>query len=96
MTEPTTPTMTDSQREIFTVVTGIVEEIAGIPAAGLVPEQSLMEDLDIDSLTMIEIALAVQDRFDVDVPDDDLKSLQNLGDVVRLVEGATSSAREPA
>jgi acyl carrier protein len=49
------------------------------------PGQSFVGDLDIDSLSMVEIAVAAQDKFGVEIPDDELKDLATVQDVVAYV-----------
>ena len=46
-----------------------------------------MDDLDIDSLSMVEIAVAAQDEFGVEIPDDQLKNLKTVKDVVDFIQG---------
>jgi acyl carrier protein len=69
----------------------IVEEIAGVPVNEVTPGKSFVGDLDIDSLSMVEIAVAAQDKFGVEIPDDELKDLTTVQDVVTYV--ATNSGR---
>ena len=64
----------------------IVEEVAGIDAAEVTPEKSFVDDLDIDSLSMVEIAVAAQDEFGVEIPDDQLKHLKTVKDVVSFIQ----------
>ena len=52
-------------------------------------EKSFVDDLDIDSLSMVEIAVQVEDRFDVKVPDDELANLRTVGDAVDYVAKTT-------
>ena len=75
--------MTD--QEILEGLGEIVEEIAGVPAAEVTPAKSFVDDLDIDSLSMVEIAVAAQDKFGVEIPDDQLKDLKTVQDVVNFV-----------
>ena len=75
--------MTD--QEILAGLGEIVEEIAGVPADEVTPNKSFVEDLDIDSLSMVEIAVAAQDKFGVEIPDDQLKDLATVQDVVNFV-----------
>jgi acyl carrier protein len=56
------------------------------------PEKSFVDDLDIDSLSMVEIAVAAQDKFGVEIPDDELKNLKTVKDVVAYVQGKGFSA----
>jgi acyl carrier protein len=82
--------MTD--QEILAGLGEIVEEIAGVPADEVTANKSFVEDLDIDSLSMVEIAVAAQDKFGVEIPDDQLKNLATVADVVAFVHKATISA----
>ena len=71
--------------EILLGLGEIVEEITGVPAAEVTPEKNFVDDLDIDSLSMVEIAVAAQDKFGVEIPDDQLKDLKTVQDVVNFV-----------
>ena len=82
--------MTD--QEILSGLAEIVEEIAGVPADEVTPEKSFVDDLDIDSLSMVEIAVAAQDKFGVEIPDDELKNLKTVRDVIDYVRRAEVSA----
>ena len=75
--------MTD--QEILAGLGEIVEEIAGVPADEVTAGKSFVDDLDIDSLSMVEIAVAAQDKFGVEIPDDQLKDLTTVQDVVNFV-----------
>jgi acyl carrier protein len=81
-----------SDQEILSGLGSIIEEIAGVPAADVTPEKSFVDDLDIDSLSMVEIAVAAQDQFGVEIPDDELKNLKTVKDVVVYVQGKGVSA----
>jgi acyl carrier protein len=81
-----------SDQEILSGIGDIIEEIAGVPAADVTPEKSFVDDLDIDSLSMVEIAVAAQDQFGVEIPDDELKNLKTVKDVVVYVQGKGVSA----
>jgi acyl carrier protein len=74
-----------TEQEILEGLGEIVEEIAGVPAAEVTPGKSFVDDLDIDSLAMVEIAVAAQDKFGVEIPDDQLKDLATVQDVVNFV-----------
>jgi acyl carrier protein len=74
-----------TEQEILTGLGEIVEEIAGVPADEVTPGKSFVDDLDIDSLSMVEIAVAAQDKFGVEIPDDHLKDLATVQDVVNFV-----------
>ena len=84
--------MAMSDQEILSGLGDIIEEIAGVPAADVTPDKSFVDDLDIDSLSMVEIAVAAQDQFGVEIPDDELKNLKTVKDVVVYVHGKGVSA----
>jgi len=66
----------------------IVNEIAGVPAADVQLDKSFTDDLDIDSLSMVEVVVAAEERFDVKIPDDEVKNLATVGDAVTFIEKA--------
>ena len=81
-----------TQEEILAGLSEIIDEIAGVPADEVTPEKTFVDDLDIDSLSMVEIAVAAQDKFGVEIPDDQLKDLKTVQDVVDYVGRASVSA----
>ena len=50
-------------------------------------ESHLQEDLNADSLDLIELTMALEEAFDIDIPDEDAEKLNTVGDVVKYVEG---------
>ena len=82
--------MTD--QEILAGLGEIIDEVAGVPAEDVTPEKTFVEDLDIDSLSMVEIAVAAQDKFGVEIPDDQLKDLKTVQDVIDYVRKSSVSA----
>jgi acyl carrier protein len=81
-----------TQEEILAGLTEIIDEIAGVPADDVTPDKTFVDDLDIDSLSMVEIAVAAQDKFGVEIPDDQLKDLKTVQDVIDYVGRASVSA----
>jgi acyl carrier protein len=81
-----------SEQEILDGLGEIVEEIAGVAPSEVTPDKSFVDDLDIDSLSMVEIAVAAQDKFGVEIPDDELKNLKTVKDVVVYVQSKGVSA----
>lgn len=63
----------------------IVNEIAGIPTEDVQLDKSFTDDLDVDSLSMVEVVVAAEERFEVKIPDDDVKGLQTVGDAVDYI-----------
>ena len=77
--------MAVNEQEILAGLAEIIDEIAGVPADEVTPDRSFVDDLDIDSLSMVEIAVAAQDKFGVEIPDDQLKDLKTVQDVITYV-----------
>jgi len=85
--------MTITQQEIVSGFSAIIEEIAGIPAVNVQPTSHFLDDLDLDSLTMVEISIVVQDKYGVELADSDLKDMKTVQDVIdRIIERATLPA----
>jgi acyl carrier protein len=74
-----------TEQEILAGLAEIIDEVAGVPADDVTPEKNFVEDLDIDSLSMVEIAVAAQDKFGVEIPDEQLKDLKTVQDVITFV-----------
>jgi acyl carrier protein len=75
-----------TEQEILTGLGEIIEEIVGTEASEVTPDKSFVDDLDIDSLSMVEIAVAAQDKFGVEIPDDQLKDLKTVQDVINFIQ----------
>ena len=71
--------------EILSGFAEIVEEVAGIDPTEVTVEKSFVDDLDIDSLSMVEIAVQAEDKFGVKIPDDRLAELKTVGDAVDYI-----------
>lgn len=74
-----------SNDEITAGLAEIIEEVVGIEAADVTPDKSFVDDLDIDSLSMVEIAVQTEDKYGVKIPDDELANLKTVGDAVDYI-----------
>ena len=79
-------------QEILEGLAAIVNEVAGTPVSDITPEKAFVDDLDIDSLSMVEVVMAAEDKFGVSIPDDEVKNLKTVGDAVAYIEKATASS----
>ena len=75
-----------ANEDTLTGLSEIIEEVAGVPAADVSAEKSFTDDLDIDSLSMVEIAVQAEDRFGVKIPDDELANLKTVADAVAYID----------
>ena len=77
-----------STEEIRADLAEIVNDIAGVAAEDVQLDKSFVDDLGVDSLSMVEIIYACEDKFSVSIPDEDAKNLKTVGDAVAFVERA--------
>lgn len=76
--------------EIRVQLAEIVNDLAGIAAEDVQLEKSFIDDLGVDSLSMVEIIYECEDKFGVEIPDEDAKNLKTVGDAVAYIERATN------
>jgi acyl carrier protein len=77
------------------VVDGLKEIMAarlGLQTEQIVPGARLKEDLGLDSLDAVELAIAVERKFNIDVPEEELTKLTTVADMVALVERRVGEA----
>ena len=77
--------------EIRNDLAEIVNEVTGIPAGDVQLEKSFTDDLDVDSLSMVEVVVAAEEKFSVRIPDDQVKNLKTVGDAVSYIEKAQAA-----
>lgn len=71
---------------MFDTVKKIILEQFDVDEDDITYETSLAEDLDADSLELVELLLAFEDEFDVKIPDEEAESLKTVGDIVKYIE----------
>jgi acyl carrier protein len=76
--------------EIRSDLAEIVNEVAGTDTDDVQLDKSFVDDLDIDSLSMVEIVVAAEEKFGCSIPDDEVKNLKTVGDAVAFIERATA------
>lgn len=72
-------------QDILAGLAEIVNEVAGIPAESVKMEKSFVDDLDVDSLSMVEVVMACEDKFGVTIPDTEVKNLNTVADAVNYI-----------
>jgi acyl carrier protein len=76
--------MTD--QEIITAVNEVLEEYFEIERERLVPEANIFEDLELDSLDIVDLVVALQKKFEVRIRDDErIRHIRTLGDVHQFI-----------
>jgi acyl carrier protein len=74
-----------TREEITAGLAEILEEVAGVNPDDVAEEKSFTDDLDVDSLSMVEVVVAAEERFSVKIPDDDVKNLKTVGDATDYI-----------
>jgi acyl carrier protein len=77
--------MTDKQQEIFAAVRDHLGE-RGIEADTVTMDADLAGDLGLDSLDTVELTLALEQQFNIEIPDTELEDLSTVRDAVQLIE----------
>ncbi|MDD6708032.1 acyl carrier protein [Eubacterium pyruvativorans] len=75
----------------FDEIKGQIVDFLGVDEAKITSEAKLKEDLGIDSLDAVELAMAIEEAFDIKIDDEDLKKLITVQDIVNCVEKNTAA-----
>ena len=75
-----------SSQSIEEKVKNIIVEQLGVTAEQVTPQASFIEDLGADSLDTVELVMAFEEEFGVEVPDEDAEKLLSVGDVIKYIE----------
>ena len=75
-----------SSEEILEKVTGIIVEQLGVTEASVTMEASFIDDLGADSLDIVELVMAIEEEFDIEIPDSDAEKVVTVGDVVDYIK----------
>lgn len=77
-----------SKEEILAGLAEIVNEETGVEQSDVQLDKSFTEDLDIDSISMMTIVVNAEEKFDVTIPDEEVKNLKTVGNAVDFIENA--------
>ncbi|RMG39552.1 MAG: acyl carrier protein [Candidatus Dadabacteria bacterium] len=75
-----------SGEEIAERVKSIIVEQLGVSMEDVKPEASFIEDLGADSLDIVELIMALEEEYDVEIPDEDAEKIQTVQDVITYVQ----------
>ncbi len=78
--------MAASPDEIRAGLAEILQEVADVAPEDVVDDKSFTDDLDVDSLSMVEVAMAAEEKFGVKISDDELPKLKTVGDAVSFIQ----------
>lgn len=80
-----------TEKNIEDKVRNIIVEQLGVNPEQVTPTASFIEDLGADSLDTVELVMAFEEEFSVEVPDEDAEKLQTVGDVVKYIEDKSTN-----
>ena len=72
--------------DIAEKVREIISQQLDVDRASIKDESAFIEDLGADSLAIVELVLAFEEQFEIDVPDEDTEKIRTVGDAVRYIE----------
>ena len=72
--------------EVFEKVKGIIVEQLGVAEASVTMEASFIDELGADSLDIVELVMALEEEFDIEIPDADAEKVTTVGDVVDYIK----------
>jgi acyl carrier protein len=67
-------------------VSEIIVEQLGVSKEEVVPEASFIDDLGADSLDIVELVMAMEEEFDIEIPDEDAEKIQTIGEAIAYVK----------
>ena len=71
--------------KLTTKVNTIIGDQLGVEDGSLVPEANLLDDLGADSLDVVELVMALEEEFSIEVPDEDVENIRTIGDIVQYI-----------
>jgi acyl carrier protein len=74
-----------TREEVIAGLAEILEEVAGVDPSDVSEGKSFTEELDVDSLSMVEVVVAAEEKFGVKIPDDEVQNLKTVGDAADFV-----------
>jgi len=73
--------------EAFNILKEAAVEVLAVDPSAVTEEARFKEDLDADSLDLVEFVMALEERFDISVPEEDLEGVDTVGQALTLVMG---------
>ncbi len=80
--------MTITQTDVLAGLAAVLEEVSGVTPDKVTREATFQNDLEIDSLTMVEVVVACEENFGVRIPDEALEKMVTVGDAIDFISAA--------
>ena len=75
-----------TEQEVFEKVKGIIVELLGVDAAKVTAEARFREDLEADSLDLVELIMAFEEEFSEEIPDEDAEKIRSVKDAIEYID----------
>lgn len=75
---------------LFEEIRDVVSDQLGVKPEEVKSESSFIDDLGADSLDTVELVMALEEKFNIEIPDEDAEKMQKIDDVVRYIESKTN------
>ncbi len=75
-----------TQEEVYDELKGIVVELLGVDAAKVTQDARFREDLEADSLDLVELIMAFEDKFGAEISDEDAQKITTVGEAVKYIQ----------
>ncbi len=79
---------------VFDTVKNLISEQLDVKADDITEASNIQDDLGADSLDVVDLVMALEDEFDVEIPDDQVENIKTVGDIVKFIED-TMALRTP-
>jgi acyl carrier protein len=86
------PTMAQSKEEVAASMKEVLAAELDVSEDKVTPEARFKEDLDADSLELVEVVMALEEKFGIEIPDDEVAGLKTVGEAVDLVLAKQAAA----
>ena len=71
---------------VFDKVKELISEQLDVKADDITEASNIQDDLGADSLDVVELVMALEDEFDVEIPEDQVENIKTVGDIVKFIE----------
>ncbi|WRF00622.1 acyl carrier protein [Helicobacter pylori] len=71
---------------LFEDIQAVIAEQLNVDVAQVTPEAEFVKDLGADSLDVVELIMALEEKFGIEIPDEQAEKIVNVGDVVKYIE----------
>lgn len=78
--------MAESKKELIEKVKQIISEQLGVDEGEVTPSASFVDDLGADSLDQVELVMALEENFDLEIPDEDAEKIRTVQDAIDYIE----------